>query len=147
MVGNMTTQLTDKIMGSVNAGLIAEQDRITNLSDIDFEKEFSGKFSSRLKAVKEFQRPFFESGAGGDQPGILDGLLNTIGCEPSQISDALPGMFNDLLGSAMGNMVNAPSCAGQQIIGAATNKVVNICLLYTSPSPRDVEESRMPSSA
>ena len=27
-----------------------------------------------------------------------------------------------------------------------SNAVVN-CLLYTSPSPRDVEESRMPSSA
>ena len=26
-------------------------------------------------------------------------------------------------------------------------KYTNICLLYTSPSPRDVEESRMPSSA
>ena len=25
--------------------------------------------------------------------------------------------------------------------------ILNICLLYTSPSPRDVEESRMPSSA
>ena len=25
--------------------------------------------------------------------------------------------------------------------------VVRVCLLYTSPSPRDVEESRMPSSA
>ena len=25
--------------------------------------------------------------------------------------------------------------------------VFNACLLYTSPSPRDVEESRMPSSA
>ena len=25
--------------------------------------------------------------------------------------------------------------------------MLNICLLYTSPSPRDVEESRMPSSA
>ena len=25
--------------------------------------------------------------------------------------------------------------------------VQDICLLYTSPSPRDVEESRMPSSA
>ena len=25
--------------------------------------------------------------------------------------------------------------------------VPNTCLLYTSPSPRDVEESRMPSSA
>ena len=27
------------------------------------------------------------------------------------------------------------------------NEVNKICLLYTSPSPRDVEESRMPSSA
>ena len=26
-------------------------------------------------------------------------------------------------------------------------KFLSICLLYTSPSPRDVEESRMPSSA
>ena len=26
-------------------------------------------------------------------------------------------------------------------------KVLSNCLLYTSPSPRDVEESRMPSSA
>ena len=26
-------------------------------------------------------------------------------------------------------------------------KILNTCLLYTSPSPRDVEESRMPSSA
>ena len=27
------------------------------------------------------------------------------------------------------------------------NEVFKFCLLYTSPSPRDVEESRMPSSA
>ena len=27
------------------------------------------------------------------------------------------------------------------------NVLFQICLLYTSPSPRDVEESRMPSSA
>ena len=27
------------------------------------------------------------------------------------------------------------------------NRYPNFCLLYTSPSPRDVEESRMPSSA
>ena len=29
----------------------------------------------------------------------------------------------------------------------AENKQTMPCLLYTSPSPRDVEESRMPSSA
>ena len=31
--------------------------------------------------------------------------------------------------------------------GSVANSIVGICLLYTSPSPRDVEESRMPSSA
>ena len=34
---------------------------------------------------------------------------------------------------------------GQDAITAA--KVLNICLLYTSPSPRDQRGSRMPSSA
>ena len=37
------------------------------------------------------------------------------------------------------------------ILGGNFNPVHNahlvVCLLYTSPSPRDVEESRMPSSA
>ena len=33
------------------------------------------------------------------------------------------------------------------IDGMDTDSLVHICLLYTSPSPRDVEESRMPSSA
>ena len=31
--------------------------------------------------------------------------------------------------------------------GLGKTTLANICLLYTSPSPRDVEESRMPSSA
>ena len=31
--------------------------------------------------------------------------------------------------------------------GKLVNKTISACLLYTSPSPRDVEESRMPSSA
>ena len=34
-----------------------------------------------------------------------------------------------------------------KITSALKNKGINACLLYTSPSPRDVEESRMPSSA
>ena len=34
-----------------------------------------------------------------------------------------------------------------QIIGAGSNLLINNCLLYTSPSPRDRLLSRMPSSA
>ena len=33
------------------------------------------------------------------------------------------------------------------LISLVLNNKIDICLLYTSPSPRDVEESRMPSSA
>ena len=36
---------------------------------------------------------------------------------------------------------------GVQLIDCYPTKIGTICLLYTSPSPRDVEESRMPSSA
>ena len=32
-------------------------------------------------------------------------------------------------------------------VGGKTNIVLNCCLLYTSPSPRDLSTSRMPSSA
>ena len=32
-------------------------------------------------------------------------------------------------------------------VEGAVDVIYNTCLLYTSPSPRDVEESRMPSSA
>ena len=38
--------------------------------------------------------------------------------------------------------------SGDEVLGAvALLKPDVVCLLYTSPSPRDVEESRMPSSA
>ena len=33
------------------------------------------------------------------------------------------------------------------IVNIIISVLIVICLLYTSPSPRDVEESRMPSSA
>ena len=41
--------------------------------------------------------------------------------------------------------IMCPVCDAQTIEGS--NSQISICLLYTSPSPRDVEESRMPSSA
>ena len=42
-----------------------------------------------------------------------------------------------------------PKIIGKEVLKSVTpgQMIVKICLLYTSPSPRDVEESRMPSSA
>ena len=39
------------------------------------------------------------------------------------------------------------STNGNVMVGNKAFEFYNDCLLYTSPSPRDVEESRMPSSA
>ena len=36
---------------------------------------------------------------------------------------------------------------GISLFSRKGNQLILTCLLYTSPSPRDVEESRMPSSA
>ena len=36
---------------------------------------------------------------------------------------------------------------GQILVGSRPAYTISICLLYTSPSPRDTERSRMPSSA
>ena len=44
------------------------------------------------------------------------------------------------------NVANLINSSELKKIKKGLNKVLD-CLLYTSPSPRDVEESRMPSSA
>jgi len=59
--------------------------------------------------------------------------------------------FKDLVlaGEVIGLTDLLPSGLNQsQILNVITmSEMVIVCLLYTSPSPRDVEESRMPSSA
>ena len=69
-------------------------------------------------------------------------------------------VFNTLNGIYETNFVNLPDAHKQLVgkiskenslfFGGADNKKMhkhNICLLYTSPSPRDRQKSRMPSSA
>ena len=43
--------------------------------------------------------------------------------------------------------VFGPSGSGKSTLLRAVAGLVDVCLLYTSPSPRDKRQSRMPSSA
>ena len=45
------------------------------------------------------------------------------------------------------SMQHHPDRGGDEDTFKKINEAYSTCLLYTSPSPRDVEESRMPSSA
>ena len=62
------------------------------------------------------------------------------------LKDMLRQLDEDLLAEileAAHCALNRPGAAKR--VAKAMN--TSVCLLYTSPSPRDVEESRMPSSA
>ena len=72
-------------------------------------------------------------------------------------------MAKTIIVKQIGSPIRRPAKQRQTLVGLGLNKmhktreledtpsvrgmVNKICLLYTSPSPRDVEESRMPSSA
>ena len=47
----------------------------------------------------------------------------------------------------MGIIVNKPISQMKIVSSGIKNKIFEDCLLYTSPSPRDLSTSRMPSSA
>ena len=77
------------------------------------------------------------------------------------IIDATNAQRNTRVGTNAGNSFDGTTAEDNTLIGydagtaittgdksvAVGNYALDACLLYTSPSPRDVEESRMPSSA
>ena len=79
-----------------------------------------------------------------------DALYVNVGRLTRQLHDALRELGYDRdLESAVGSLPDARSRLSyiSRLTGEAAEKVLNGCLLYTSPSPRDGLLSRMPSSA
>ena len=69
--------------------------------------------------------------------GNITSLIGPSGCGKSTVLRSL-NMMNDLI----------PNCSLKgTVLFDGTNIYDKSCLLYTSPSPRDVSSSRMPSSA
>ena len=62
----------------------------------------------------------------------------------TQVSVGKVGVFKGAVSLALqdGFLTN-----GEKRMLVKLSHTLRLCLLYTSPSPRDVEESRMPSSA
>ena len=65
-----------------------------------------------------------------DLNGVMPAMITSINRDETINKEGLRKIINHLI---------AENVNGLYVIGS--------CLLYTSPSPRDVEESRMPSSA
>ena len=79
-----------------------------------------------------------------DNNGLESSHVNSNPTESDETSQ-LSSTNNSTLLSSRG--VIAVDTRTNTLIVKDTADSINNCLLYTSPSPRDVEESRMPSSA
>ena len=90
----------------------------------------SGLTSDALKALRNFDDP-------------IDPILEESGEEdmPSALHKHMPDDTSDLVGP---NKQARDTIIEQQFWGKIES---GLCLLYTSPSPRDKRQSRMPSSA
>ena len=90
---------------------------------------------------------------GASTKQIMRDTKMTINFKTPEIKELQPRLLVLGVGGAGGNAINEMienNMQGVEFIAVNTDaqdlKLSN-CLLYTSPSPRDVEESRMPSSA
>ena len=69
-------------------------------------------------------------------------VCGVVGCMDARVTTPARSATEQLL------LTTAADLAAEKLrLEKLSGKRVALCLLYTSPSPRDVEESRMPSSA
>ena len=65
---------------------------------------------------------------------------------PTDVHDAVLGEYDDLLTEVCRRWVEQ-GLLPDHVLSESFESRIRICLLYTSPSPRDATLSRMPSSA
>ena len=83
----------------------------------------------------------------GSQAFADDGCATAASCGTAQDAACCDKLFEETgekLSKQLGSLVDR-CCAPKNDCGAADD--CSVCLLYTSPSPRDATLSRMPSSA
>ena len=88
----------------------------------------------------EYFNPKTESYALVDAPGLDRGDFADLGGDAMII---IPDLVVTATTAGLGKAIGAGALAA----GAGEYARLKICLLYTSPSPRDLSTSRMPSSA
>ena len=84
----------------------------------------------------------------GTNPGALDGTFPaTADATTYNVGNGMTTANAEALGDGTSNEFNEMAFSIEKVTVTAKSRALKACLLYTSPSPRDVEESRMPSSA
>ena len=114
------------------------------------DAELRELISARDAAGAELSRAAAELTAARERHlSALDGVHPDTGAVPTTAETQALGAERQIAREAFEAAEGASSATAGQVSSAATiwEQQINDCLLYTSPSPRDRQKSRMPSSA
>ena len=130
------------------------------LNDIDYEDSYEGDFSTRRAIIYtlQFTAKTYLYGpvtsASTIKKSTLEYYSSTdVNKAPREVRyQVTPQSLQDRDGVVVTTLSSATDTNDNLIAVADASSIakfdhIYVCLLYTSPSPRDVEESRMPSSA
>ena len=104
-VGAISNSLQDSLVKFIDGGMAKLASLYFSMNPIA---------SVALKLVKKFQ---------GSLVGPVSKLFKGMECLTTKVSQAMGGVISDMLTGMTKNMINAPTCASQQFIGALTNKI------------------------
>ena len=113
MVGNFSQTFIGKISDSLQEGLVGF---IQNGMASQASKIFASGIPGALGKVVDFQTAMI---------GPTTKLFKGMECLASKVGQAMSGVISDMLTSMTKNMLNSPTCATQQFVGALTNKIAD----------------------
>ena len=121
MVGNFSQTFIGKISDSLQEGLVGF---IQGGMASQASKIFASQVPGATGKVVDFQTAMV---------GPTTKLFSGMECLASKVSQAMGGVISDLLTAMTKNMLNAPTCATQQFVGALTNKIADMMDKVVTP--------------
>ena len=112
-IGKMSDSLQEGLVGFIQGGMASQASKI-----------FASQVPGALGLVVDFQTAMI---------GPTTKLFSGMECLSSKVSQAMSGTINDLLTGMTKNMLNAPTCATQQFVGALTNKIADMMDKVVTP--------------
>jgi len=126
IIGNSMQGFVNKMTGALS-------DKMEELISSGFQKVAAAIFATVSKAFPMTAAIAKITGIQGALLSPIQGLFNGIFCSAVKISGAISGVVEDLLTSAIENVIQVPRCAVEQVMGALTNKIVNMVDSVVTP--------------
>ena len=109
-VNSVVGRLEDELIDRIKGGLQGLENKVRSLY----------KGNELFKALDQLAKD------QGAQIDPVDNMFKALACLANKVTDAAEKIFTDLLSQAVKNVLNVPICAVEQILGAFTNKMIDV---------------------